>query len=98
MYNRLALFFQKHQVFYKNQFGFRKNYATNNALMEVMNYIYKSLDEGNCVWYIYGLKEGIWYGAAPNTPVQTSALWNTRTHFSIVQIIFIQKKTIRSSK
>ena len=59
MYNRLALFFQKHQVFYKNQFGFRKNYATNNALMEVMNYIYKSLDEGNCVWYIYGLKEGI---------------------------------------
>ena len=53
MYNRLALFFQKHKVFYKYQFGFRKNHATDNALTEVMNYLYKSLDEGNYVFGIY---------------------------------------------
>ena len=53
MYNRLDPFFQKQKVFYKYQFGFRKNHATNNALTEVMNYIYKSLDEGNYVFCIY---------------------------------------------
>ena len=35
MYNRLDPFFQKHKVFYKYQFGFRKNHATNNALTEL---------------------------------------------------------------
>ena len=59
LYNRLDHFFQKHNVFYKYQFDFRKNHTTNNALTEVMNYIYKSLDEGNCVWYIYRPKECI---------------------------------------
>ena len=53
MYNKLAPFFQKHKVFYKCQFAFKKNHATNNALTEVMNYIYKSLDEGNYVFGIY---------------------------------------------
>ena len=53
MYNRLALFFQKHNIFYKYQFGFRKNHATNNTPTEVMNYIYKSLDKGNYVFGIY---------------------------------------------
>ena len=32
MYNRLNPFFQKHNIFYKYQFGFRKNHATANAL------------------------------------------------------------------
>ena len=53
MYNRLEPFFQKHNVFYKYQSGFRKNHATNNALTEVVNYIYKLLDEGNYVFGIY---------------------------------------------
>ena len=53
MNNRLDRFFKKHNVFYKYQFGFRKNHATNNALTEVMNNIYKSLDEGNYVFGIY---------------------------------------------
>ena len=53
MYNRLDPFLQKHNVFYKYQFSFRKNHATNNALIEVMNYIYKSLDKGNYVFGIY---------------------------------------------
>ena len=61
MYNKLALFFQKHKVPHKYQFGFRKNHAINNALTKVVNYIYKSLDEGKYVFgiYIYRLKEGI---------------------------------------
>ena len=53
MYNRLNPFFQKHNIFYKYQFGFRKNHATANALTEVIDYIYKSLDERNYVFGIY---------------------------------------------
>ena len=96
MYNRLALFFQKHKVFYKYPFGFRRNHATNNALTKVMNYIYKSLDEGNYVFgiyiYIYRLKEGIQYSAAPNTPVQTSRLWNTQLAFQWFESYLSKRK------
>ena len=53
MYNRLHKFFEKHNIFYKYQFGFRQNYATLHALTEVIDYIYKSLDEGNHVFGIY---------------------------------------------
>ena len=53
MYNRLNPFFQKHNIFHKYQFGFRKNHATTNALTEVIDYIYKSLDEGNYIFGIY---------------------------------------------
>ena len=53
MYNRVNAFLTKHKIFYKYQFGFRKNHATADALSEVINFIYKSLDEGNFVFGIY---------------------------------------------
>ena len=53
MYNRLDSFLHKHKIFYKYQFGFKKNHATTNAITEVTDYIYKSLDEGNYVFGIY---------------------------------------------
>ena len=49
-YNRLNPFFQKHTV---SQVWLQENHATNNAVTKVMNYIYKSLDEGNYVFGIY---------------------------------------------
>ena len=53
LYNRLYSFLHKDKVFYNYLFGFRKNHVTANALTEVINYIYKSLDEGNYVFGIY---------------------------------------------
>ena len=53
MLNRLNPFLIKNNILYKYQFGFRKNHATTDALTEVKDYIYKSLDEGNCVFGIY---------------------------------------------
>ena len=53
MLNRLLQFLNKNDILYKYQFGFRKNYATSNALTEVIDHIYKSLDEGNYVFGIY---------------------------------------------
>ena len=49
MLNRLNPFLNKNNILYKYQFGFRKNHATTHALTEVIDYIYKSLDEGNYV-------------------------------------------------
>ena len=58
MYNRVNAFLIKHKIFYKYQFRFRKNHATADALSEVIDFIYKSLDEGNFVFGIYiGLKK-----------------------------------------
>ena len=53
MLNRLLQFLNKNDTLYKYQFGFRKNHATSNALAEVIDHIYKSLDEGNYVFGIY---------------------------------------------
>ena len=50
MLNRLLQFLNKNDILYKYQFGFRKNYATSNALTEVIDHIYKSLDEENYVF------------------------------------------------
>ena len=49
MLNRLLKFLNKSNILYKYQFGFRKNRATIHAPTEVIDYIYKSLDEGNYV-------------------------------------------------
>ena len=42
MYNRLNAFLIKHKIFYKYQFGFRKNHATADALSEVIDFMYQS--------------------------------------------------------
>ena len=53
MLNRLLQFQNNNDILYKYQFGFRKNHATSNAPTEVIDRIYKSLDEGNYVFGIY---------------------------------------------
>ena len=46
MYNRVNAFLAKYKIFYKYQSRFRKKHATADALSEVIDFIYKSLDEG----------------------------------------------------
>ena len=53
MYKRISCFLSKHKILYKFQFDFRKNHATTHALIDVMDYIYKSLDEGKFVIGIF---------------------------------------------
>ena len=53
MFNRLQKFLDKDDVFYKYQFGFRKNHATSHALMDVTDFIYKALDEKKIVFGFY---------------------------------------------
>ena len=99
MHNRLDPFFQKHNVFYKYQIDFRKNHATNNALTEVMNYIYKSLDGGNYVFGIFiDLKKAF-------DTLQHKILLYKLQHYGVrglafqwFESYFIQKKTISSHK
>ena len=53
MLNRILKFLNKNNIVYKHQFGFRKDHATAHALTEVIDYVYKSLDEGSYVFGIY---------------------------------------------
>ena len=47
MHNRLYNFLTEHNILYMNQFGFRKNYSTFLALMDLVDSISKNIDEGN---------------------------------------------------
>jgi hypothetical protein len=47
MYKRLISFINKHKILNKHQFGFRNGHSTTLSLIEVMDEIYKNLDDGN---------------------------------------------------
>jgi len=53
VYKRVYNFLNKNDVLYKYQFGFRKNYSTSMALLEIMDYCYKNIDEGQKVLGIF---------------------------------------------
>ena len=50
---RLRKFLRKHNILYKYQYGFREHYSTSYAIMDVMEYIYKLLDENKFVFGVY---------------------------------------------
>ena len=41
MYKRLSDFLENNKILYEYQFGFRKNYSTSQAVMEVVDSIYQ---------------------------------------------------------
>ena len=47
IYNRLYRHLQVNNVLYEYQFGFRKNYSTILALLDVTDSIYENIDQGN---------------------------------------------------
>ena len=53
MFKRVYTFLVKHNILYKHQFGFRKNYSTALALIKVMDGINIKLDEQHFVLGIF---------------------------------------------
>lgn len=53
LHNRLSSFFRKNNILDNNQFGFRKNSGTENAAIEVINYIQVELDKGKKVSAVF---------------------------------------------
>ena len=47
VYKRVYSFLTKNNLLYEYQFGFREKHSTSLALMDVVDYCYKTLDEGN---------------------------------------------------
>ena len=44
---RLRKFMRKHNILYKYQYGFREHHSTSHAIMDVVEYTYKSLDDNS---------------------------------------------------
>ena len=53
MYTRLESYFNKHNILYDYQFGFRNKYSTNLALIDLLDKLYSDLDNKNFVIGIY---------------------------------------------
>ena len=44
MYNRLASFFEKNEILFHSQFGFRSNHSTNHAILLITDKIQKAIE------------------------------------------------------
>jgi hypothetical protein len=53
MYSRLYKFLSKHKILYPYQFGFRENHSTSLALIEIVDNIRQSIEEGKYTLGIY---------------------------------------------
>ena len=53
IYKRLYSFFEKNNILYNYQFGFRKNHSTSMALLELVDECYANLDKNNIILGIY---------------------------------------------
>ena len=52
VYNRVILFLNKQNFFYKYQFGFRKNYSTLHAISLLTKNITDAFEKKTGTWYI----------------------------------------------
>ena len=70
-------FLDKHIILYKYQFGFRENQSKSHVLLDLVKYIYKSLDENKFVFGIYiDLKNAI-------DTVSRDILLSKRQHYGV---------------
>ena len=46
IYRRLSDFLKKHDILYKNQFGFREGHSTSTAILELIHKINRAIDKG----------------------------------------------------
>ena len=53
VYNQLYYFLEKYNLLHCNQFGFRKNRSTIDAVMDQLDFVYNNLDQGNAVISIF---------------------------------------------
>ena len=51
VYNRLIKFIDKHNILFKHQYGFRKNFSTELSLFEITDKLYKNFDKRKCYAY-----------------------------------------------
>lgn len=45
VYNQMVLFLEKHSILYNYQFGFRKGYSTEYAILEIIDNLKKAIDK-----------------------------------------------------
>ena len=77
VYNRLQSFITKNKIIYKFQYGFRKNHATTYAFIDVMEYIYSSLEGGE---YVFGIFKDL---KMPYDTVSHDILLDKLKHYGI---------------
>ena len=53
MHTRVYYFFEKHNLLYERQFGFRKKHSTNHAILSILEDIKNNLDSNNFVCGVF---------------------------------------------
>ena len=53
VYNQLYSFIDKHQILYKYQFGFRKGYSTEQAILEITDNLKLATDKGQITYGLF---------------------------------------------
>ena len=79
MHKRLYTFLNSNNILYNLQFGFRQQYSTSHALVNITEIIRKALDGGNigCQIFVY-LQKAFDTGRPPDIVDKIESLWDSR--------------------
>ena len=53
MHSRFIVFLEEKHILYYRQFGFRKDFSTNHAILILLDCIQKAIDDGKFAWGIW---------------------------------------------
>ena len=77
MYKRLSKFINNNNIIYNLQFGFRQQYSTSHALINITENIRKALYNGNVGCGVFvDLQKGFWYCRPSDTVSKIKSLWD----------------------
>ena len=94
MYRRVISFLNRHNLFFENQFGFRKKCSTSQAISLLINSITNSFNKNEKSLAIFlNLSKAFDTISIEILLKKTRPLWNKRTSIYLVQELFTQQKT-----
>ena len=77
VYKRLYTFPNRNNVIYKLQFGFRQQYSTSHALINITENIIKAIDDGNISCGVFVDLQKAFDTVEPDTVSKIESLWDS---------------------
>lgn len=78
MYTRFKSFYNKHDIFYHKQYGFRDHRSTEHAVLDTVKTIQENMEKGDVLMRcFYRFKKSVRHCPSLYLPAETLSLWSS---------------------